>query len=201
MRFDRGTHIRVRRPVWLLLRYYHHGIYVNDARVIQFGGGIGDKRHATLGPVTLAEFERGERAEVVQHGGKTWWGVPRFPAVSPEVAVRRAERLVEMQPHGLYDLFGSNCEQAATFCSTDSYESYQVRGFFAVRWFVSWPLLLYVAFRARKDRPPSTGLRLLLYAWSATGLVAHLLYYWRGERFMRKAGRSLIEWERRQGNA
>ena len=35
-RFEPGTHLQVQRP----RLYYHHGIYVSDDRVIQFGSGV-----------------------------------------------------------------------------------------------------------------------------------------------------------------
>jgi Lecithin retinol acyltransferase len=103
VRFTRGDHLQVWRPVGPI-GYYHHGIYVNDKRVIQFGGGIRDKTRANVGAVSLAKFECGGTAKVVPHGGRTWWGVPRFEKMSGEKTVRRAERLTATHPEGLYDL-------------------------------------------------------------------------------------------------
>ena len=37
--------------------YNHHGIYIGDDRVIQFGGGIWDKPHAKIEAVSLKDFE------------------------------------------------------------------------------------------------------------------------------------------------
>jgi len=104
---------------------------------------------------------------------------------------------VEAHPEGLYDLFGYNCEQAATFCSTNSYESYQVRGYFAARSFVGIPAGLWVTARlgnGRLSRRATVGVA----AWLVSGLVAHARYASRGARFMRKVGRPLLEWERSQ---
>ena len=199
MSFARGTHIRVWRQAGLI-GYYHHGIYVSADRVIQFGGGIRDKPSATIAPVTLEEFERGEQAETVEHGGRTWWGAPRFPGVPPETAIRRAERLVEMRPRALYNLFGFNCEQAANFCCTNSYESYQVRGYFAVRMLFGNPLNLWIAHRMGSDRRLSTRASVALVIWLLTGILPNLLYYRTGERFMREVGRPLLDWERRQAD-
>lgn len=197
--FDRGDHIRVWRGVGYL-GYHHHGIYVSDERVIQFGGRVSDKRRATIEAVSLTQFESGGRTGVVQHGGRTWWGAPRFEAIPKEQAVERAEWLLANHPKGLYNLFGYNCEQAATFCATNSYESYQVRGFFAVRLLFGWPIQLFVALRYREKRPLSRVATAALYAWFLSGLVAHFLYYARGERFMREVGRkwSAHERERRR---
>ncbi|MGA2165886.1 MAG: lecithin retinol acyltransferase family protein [Solirubrobacteraceae bacterium] len=41
-KFATGDHLRVWRPLGPV-GYYHHGIYIDDARVVQFGGRIGDK--------------------------------------------------------------------------------------------------------------------------------------------------------------
>jgi hypothetical protein len=193
-----GDHLRVWRPLGPV-GYYHYGIYIRDDRVVQFGGSIIDKRHATIRAVPLATFEHNGVAQVVHHGGRTWWGAPRFDAVPRDVVtVRRAERLADVHPHGLYDLFGYNCEQAANFCSTNSYESYQVRGYFAVRSMIGGALLLYVAARQRDGRRLSPLATWGLALWFLLGLVPNALYYVRGARFMAKVGRPLLAWERRQ---
>jgi hypothetical protein len=95
----------------------------------------------------------------------------------------------------LYDLFGYNCEQAAHFCSTNSYESYQVRGYFALRSLVGIPVALCVAARNRDGLKVS---RLSTVVWFMSGLAPHALYQLQGARFMRKVGRPLLDWERRQ---
>jgi Lecithin retinol acyltransferase len=195
-RFTAGDHLRVWRPLGPF-GYYHHGIYIDDVRVVQFGGRIGDKPHATIGAVPLSRFQNGGIAELVTHGGRTWWGAPRFDAIPRDVTIRRAERLVETHPEGLYDLFGYNCEQAAHFCSTNSYESYQVRGYFAVRSFALIPVALYVAgyFRRGKSSGVATA---ALTVWILSGLMPQALYRLQGERFMRRVGRPLLKWERGQ---
>jgi hypothetical protein len=196
-RFALGDHLRVWRPLGPL-GYYHHGIYLGEDRVVQFGGSIFDKRHATVGVESIAAFERSGIAQVVRHGGRTWWGAPRCEAIPPDKTVQRAKRLAEDHPHGLYDLFGYNCEQAANFCSTNSYESYQVRGYFAVRWLIGGPLLLYVAVRSRGGRPFSRLATGGLVLWMLLGVIPNTLYYLRGARFMSKIGRPLLDWERDQ---
>ena len=52
--FDAGDHIKVKR-----LLYTHHGICVNDCRVIDFSGGrnILEKPKALVRARTLKEFE------------------------------------------------------------------------------------------------------------------------------------------------
>jgi hypothetical protein len=195
--FAAGDHLRVWRPLGPF-GYYHHGVYVDDDRVVQFGGRIRDKRKATIGAVPLRTFEDGGTAKLVRHRGRTWWAAPRFDPIARDVTVRRAERLVDANPEGLYDLFGYNCEQAANFCSTNSYESYQVRGYFAVRSFVDVHVGLWVAARNRAERPCSRFSTVALAVWIMRGLVPNALYHLRGARFMRKVGRPLLEWERSQ---
>jgi hypothetical protein len=196
-KFAAGDHLRVWRPLGPV-GYYHHGIYIDDARVVQFGGRVSDKHQATIGAVPLSTFEQGETAKLVPHGGRTWWGAPRFDAISRDATVRRAEHLVEAHPEGLYNLFGYNCEQAATFCSTNSYESYQVRGYFTARYFVDVPVALCVAARNRDGRPFSRVWTVGLAVWLVSGLVSTALYHLQGARFMGKVGRPLLEWERSQ---
>ena len=197
MHFESGDHLRVRRPVGPL-GYQHHGIYISDERVIQFGGAIRDKRRATIQAVSLEDFETGGSAEVVQHGGRTWWGSPRFGALPKDQTVQRAEWLLANHRDGLYDLFGYNCEQAATFCSTGAYESYQVRGFFFVNLLTGFPLMLWIAKRSRTGRPFSRKTIVALYALYTARLVPHILYYARGERFTRHIGRKWIAHEQQQ---
>jgi hypothetical protein len=105
---------------------------------------------------------------------------------------------MEAHPGGLYDLFGYNCEQAAHFCSTNSYESYQVRGYFAVRSFVGIPVALWVSASNRGRRPSPRTRTIGLSVWLISGLVPHACHYLHGARFMRSVGRPLLEWERSQ---
>ena len=126
-RFQPGDHLRVRRPAG----YFHHGVYVNDERVIQFGGRICDKPRATIGAVTLNGFESGGIAERVRHGhtGFLWLRLP--DALPAEDVVRRAEWLLQDHPPKRYNLVGDNCEHAANWCATLGYfESHQSRAAF-----------------------------------------------------------------------
>lgn len=190
-RFVAGDHLRVCRPIGPV-GYYHHGIYINEDRVIQFGGGITDKPRATIEAVPLSKFEKRGVAEVAPHGGRTWWGAPRYEAIDREVTIRRAERLLATHPQGLYNLLGYNCEQAANFCSTNSYESYQVRGYFALRARIGAPITLVLMVAARSSRLAAR----MLWLWIGTGLISQALYQLRGAQFMREVGRPLLAWER-----
>ena len=177
------------------LGYYHHGIYINDERVIQFGGGISDKPRATIEAVPLSRFEKCGVAQVAPHGGRTWWGALRFEAIDREVTIRRAERLLANHPEGLYNLLGYNCEQAANFCSTNSYESYQVRGYFALRVLIGIPITVGLMAAARSSRLAAR----ILWLWVISGLLSQALYQLRGAQFMKEVGRPLLAWERNQG--
>ncbi len=192
-KFIAGDHLRVRRPI-KQFGYYHHGIYINDNRVIQFGGGISNKPLATIEAVSLSRFERSGEAAVTPHGGRTWWGAPRFETIAREVTIRRAERLLATHPEGLYNLLGYNCEQAANFCSTNSHESYQVRGYFAVRVLIGIPITLSLLAAARSSRLAAR----ILWLWVMSGLTSQALYQLRGARFMKEVGRPLLTWEREQ---
>ncbi len=128
--FDAGDHLKVKR-----LPYTHHGIYVNDCRVIDFSGGrnILEKPKALVQARTLKEFggKRG-RAEKVEHPGKFLGGLGFWPPPEwehpPEEVVRRAEALCQVAAtEGAYRLSGSNCEHIANWCKSGAHESKQVR--------------------------------------------------------------------------
>lgn len=128
--FSAGDHIKVNR--WL---YAHHGIYVNDDRVIDFSGGhnIFEKLEALVQVRTLKAFEgKHGRAEKVTHPGKFLGGIGFWPGPdwehSCEDVVKRAEALSQVaNTRGTYRLSGSNCEHIANWCKTGAYESKQVR--------------------------------------------------------------------------
>jgi hypothetical protein len=118
--FDYGDHLMARRP-----GFAHHGIYVSDDRVIDFGAcDLRAKGHLGVRPVTLQQFARGQRVEVVRHPSSG-----RLPGpLPPERIVAEAERLAEIGFAGKYTLFGSNCEHFANWCVTGNYfESLQIK--------------------------------------------------------------------------
>ena len=124
--FRYGDHLMARRP-----GFAHHGIYVSDDRVIDFGGyDLRRHRHHGVRPITLRQFARGRKVEIVRHPspgrmfGPDWLPGP----LPPERIVAEAERLAEIGFEGKFTLFGSNCEHFANWCVTGNYfESLQTK--------------------------------------------------------------------------
>lgn len=119
-----GDHLRVRRLPW---PYWHHGIYVNDERVIQFGRGIFDKRNAIVEATTLETFKGRGRVEVVIHGDHAGPFSAKGPGDYRTDIVHRAEWMLAHHPQRRYHLVGWNCEYVATFCVNGWMVSSQVR--------------------------------------------------------------------------
>jgi len=114
-RLEPGDHLRVRR----FGLYWHHGIYVSDERVIEFGGGsLLEKHRAVVRPVSLGEFEKRGRAKVV---------LPRA-SLAQEV-IDRAEYVCTCPTRGMYNFLGSNCEHLATWCVSCDFWSDQVASY------------------------------------------------------------------------
>jgi hypothetical protein len=151
-RFEPGTHLQVRRP----RLYYHHGIYVSDDRVIQFGSGVSlvNKRGVGISAVPLKDFEQGGTAAPVRHGYYSWFtGWHPSADVSWKI-VERAEFLLDLQPRLPYNLIGHNCETIANMCVTPGWtESYQTRRYFAVRTVTDAALMLWISSRGRANLP------------------------------------------------
>jgi hypothetical protein len=151
-RFRLGDHLQVQRR-WL---YFHHGIYISDDRVIQFGSGVRlwDKARTAISAVTLAEFEQDGTAEVARHGYESWLTGHHPAADDGWKVAARAEFLLKLQPHLRYNLMGHNCEIIANMCASGSWsESYQTRRFFTVRTAMDIPLMFYIAIRSRRRLP------------------------------------------------
>jgi Lecithin retinol acyltransferase len=116
--FSYGDHLTARRP-----GFAHHGIYVSDDRVIDFGGYDLRARHRHgVRAVTLQQFARGRKVGVARH----------LPSpLPPGRIVDEAERLAQIGFEGKFTLFGSNCEHFANWCVTGNYfESRQAKKFF-----------------------------------------------------------------------
>jgi hypothetical protein len=103
--------------------YFHHGIYVSDDRVIQFGSGVTLRSKGGVGinEVTLEDFEQGGTATVVRHGYESWFTGHHPAADEPWKIVERAEFLLKRQPALKYNLIGHNCEIIANMCASGSW--------------------------------------------------------------------------------
>jgi Lecithin retinol acyltransferase len=116
-RFQPGNHLKVRRP----RGYDHHGIYISDDRVIQFGSGITltDKSRTAVSAVTLAEFAQGGTATVERHGYESILDTGYHPPADEGwKVVARAEFLLKLQHRLPYNLIGHNCEIIANMCAS-----------------------------------------------------------------------------------
>lgn len=184
-RFKPGSHLRVRRR-W---GYMHHGIYVNDDRVIQFGGRIMDKPQATVGAVSLAEFEAGGIAEAVVHGGRRTFFLPSLPDAQPaDKIIAQAEWLVANYSPGRYHLIGNNCENIANWCVVGWYpESHQVRAGFGVLALVQMVAMLSGSNRWRTS-PTMSRWTLVAAALAAVGVAAGVVRNRLSKKFWQEYG-------------
>lgn len=152
MTFERGDHLRNRRGI-----YDHHGIYVSDDCVIEFGGSdLFRKGQISVRRVTLDQFAHTPNVEVVKHPspgrmfGPNWLPGP----LPPDEITTEAERLADLGTIfvGRYTLFGSNCEHLANWCVTGNYfESLQVKKFFQAQ--VAISMLLALTLRTSHRSP------------------------------------------------
>jgi len=111
----RGDHIKVRRTFHKLPLYYHHGIEVDDGKVIHYGeGNLFGKKNAAVTVSTMEEFLKGGRKEVVddEHSNK------------PDIIVKRAKSQVGKQN---YNMMFNNCEHFAQWARTGKKTSAQVK--------------------------------------------------------------------------
>jgi hypothetical protein len=151
-RFRPGDHLQVQRPSL----YFHHGIYVSDDRVIQFGSGVNlvNKRGVGINAVSLQDFEQGGTTRIVRHGYDSWFTGWHPPADQSWKIVERAEYLLKLRPRLPYNLIGHNCEIIANMCVSGGWtESYQARRYFTVRTAMDAPLLFRLASRSRAKLP------------------------------------------------
>ncbi len=142
-KYEPGDHLYERRGV-----YQHHGIYVSDDCVIQFGGSnLFRKGEIGIQRVSLEVFTRTGNVKVVLHPSPGRMFGPRWlpgPLPAGQI-IAEAERLADMGTlfFGRYALFGSNCEHLANWCVTGNYfESLQVKRFFEAKVFVDQILIL-----------------------------------------------------------
>jgi hypothetical protein len=194
-RFRPGSHLQVRRP----RGYNHHGIYVSDDRVIQFGSGITltGKSKASIDAVSLHDFENGGTANVIRHG------TPKFitgydpPADEAWKIVERAEFLLKLQPRLPYHLIGHNCEHIANMCVAGTWiESYQVRTFFGASALGSFAILIWQGGRSRANLPLPPWARWAAAAWTSIGLASIFAYNQQAKKFWDEIG---VAWKEHEG--
>lgn len=123
-----GDELRVDRGA-----YHHHALYVGNGNVVQFGGRIKDKRHASIHYASVTEFAKGAQVKAVPHDD-----------VDRAAAVRRAQWLVNNPPPTTYNLLGYNCEHVARWCATGNIECRQAKELFTANSFMGGSLLLFV---------------------------------------------------------
>ncbi|MFC5175246.1 lecithin retinol acyltransferase family protein [Nocardioides taihuensis] len=140
---SRGDHLFVRRG----RRYSHHGIDCGDGTVIHFSGGRRPGRRVER--TTLADFTGTSELRVRVHRN-------RLPA---DEVVANAESRPGSQD---YHLVRNNCEHLATWASTGSSGSRQVRG---------WALAAPGAF-ASVGVADAAGIHLMLLSLFSMGAYA-----------------------------
>ena len=146
-KFQPGDHLRVHRGL-----YSHHGIYVGDGQVVDFGGGgLFRKAETGIRKITLEEFRGSGTVAKVEHPAHLWlglgMGLPE-PLLGGGV-VHRAEWLLGQSSRVRYHLVGSNCEHIANWCVSGGYfESLQARKVLGVTGFIVGPGLILAYARA-----------------------------------------------------
>ena len=126
--------------------YRHHGIYVSDSEIIEFGGS---KPDVAVRQTSLAGFGNGDPVEEVKHP-ITWMGQTYSPLLPPEQVIDRARWMLHNQPPP-YQLGYRNCESVAVWCATGDFESFQVKSF------LGWKSLAFLPTVALIRRRPSIG--------------------------------------------
>jgi hypothetical protein len=161
-----GLQLKVRRLALDLVPYDHHGIYVDDDEVIEFGGGNLRNKGATKVRITsLSKFENGGKAEVVQHPIK-WNGITYFPYLPPEQTIDRARWLLDHQPP-TYWVAHRNCEYVANWCATGEFESFQTKKMIGLKVYGFLPMMFAMKKLPRRGQLVLGGTSIILSLVSA----------------------------------
>jgi hypothetical protein len=119
--------------------YTHHGIYVGDRRVVQYGGLAQWLRRRPVEEVSLEQFANGRAL---------WIRYARAARFDADEVVRRARSRIG---EGRYRLLTNNCEHFCEWCLRGEHRSYQVD-----EWLARANLALRIAYWAiRKVRTPA----------------------------------------------
>ena len=153
--FDAGDHIKVKRPL-----YTHHGIYVNDCRVIDFSGG----RNILEKPKALVQAERSRNSRESEAGPRrssirgSFSVVSAFGRARVGASARGGRATSGGSPPGCRHPGGLpaqrlNCEHIANWCKSGAHESKQVRYVHAGHTVISFGLLVALSRGPTKWRP------------------------------------------------
>ena len=115
----KGDHIRVKSN-----QLYHHGIYLGDEQVIQFGGPFDmfqDAKSIVVEKVKIEEFLNGGFLEVKEFDRKEK-KIKRTPEEIIDIAL-------SMIGTGGYDLLRNNCEHFVNYCIFGEKKSSQIDDF------------------------------------------------------------------------
>ena len=115
----KGDHIRVKTD-----QLYHHGIYLGDEEVIQFGGPFdmfADPKSIVVEKVNIEQFLNGGFLEVKEFDRKE-----RKNKRTPDEIVNTA---VSMIGTGGYDILRNNCEHFVNYCIFGEKKSSQIDDF------------------------------------------------------------------------
>ena len=125
---------------------------MGDGRVVQFGGGVGNKRHNRIDEVPFATFAIRGQVELVDQDRLTWIGLWRLPPpFPPDQIVARARCLVAHNADAAYNLIGRNCETVALWCACGMAESLQRQRFQAVNALLAVPFSAYILLLNRRQ--------------------------------------------------
>ena len=115
----KGDHIRVKSN-----QLYHHGIYVGNEEVIQFGGPFDmfkNPKEIVVEKVKIEDFLNGGFLEVKEFDRKE-----KKIKCSPEEIIETA---LSMIGTGGYDLLRNNCEHFVNYCIFKEKKSSQIDDF------------------------------------------------------------------------
>jgi hypothetical protein len=162
--------------------------------VIEFGGTKTAKGLAEVREVTLAEFADGCPLDVVSHGRPSRLAMWAPTALPREERVERANFLLRTAVPGRYNLFGHNCEHAASWCATGFPESHQVRVGLYLNMLRSNATSLWTVWLVRRSRriPAWIPVTMLLF------FIATTQYHVHQGRFAREIDRA---WRAEEGEA
>jgi hypothetical protein len=104
-----GTHLVTARR-----GYTHHGVYVGEGKVIQYGGFVRGLHSGPVEEVSLEQFANGH---------PVWFRQGRLPTFEPHQIVERARTRIG---ENRYHVLTNNCEHFCEWCLRGEHRSDQV---------------------------------------------------------------------------